>query len=283
MGQNVKIVTDSTLDLTGEEINELNISVVPLTVTMQGQSYLDGVDITSKQFSAFLNENEEIPQSSQPSVGQFLKVYDEAGQDGSKVLSIHMSSGMSGTYASAVQAAELTETDVQVIDSGFISVALGFQVREAAQLANSGENRENIVARLNHIKENTSLYIMVDTLDYLVKGGRIGRGRAFLGSLMKIKPIASLDDGVYTPASKVRTHMQMIKFMKNKFQEEAAGKTVKGIGIAQVDAEPLAEQLKSAIADISGFEDISIVETTPIVSTHTGPGALALMYYFDND
>ncbi|GEL08413.1 DegV family protein [Salisediminibacterium halotolerans] len=283
MGQNVKIVTDSTLDLTGEEINELNISVVPLTVTMQGQSYLDGVDITSKQFSAFLNENEEIPQSSQPSVGQFLEVYDEAGQDGSKVLSIHMSSGMSGTHASAVQAAELTETDVQVIDSGFISVALGFQVREAAQLANSGENRENIVARLNHIKENTSLYIMVDTLDYLVKGGRIGRGRAFLGSLMKIKPIASLDDGVYTPASKVRTHMQMIKFMKNKFQEEAAGKTVKGIGIAQVDAEPLAEQLKSAIADISGFEDISIVETTPIVSTHTGPGALALMYYFDND
>lgn len=283
MGQNVKIVTDSTLDLQKDEIKQLNITVVPLSVTMQGKSYLDGVDITSEEFSKFLTENDEIPQSSQPAVGEFAKVYDEAGKDGSKVLSIHMSSGMSGTYASAVQASELTETDVKVIDSGFISVALGFQVREAAQLANAGESREMIIERINHVKERTSLYIMVDTLDYLVKGGRIGRGRAFLGSLMKIKPIASLDDGVYTPASKVRTHMQMIKFMKNKFQEEAAGKTVKGIGIAQADAKALAEQLKTTIAEISGFDEISIVETTPIISTHTGPGALALMYYFDEE
>ncbi|WP_416149785.1 DegV family protein [Salipaludibacillus sp. HK11] len=281
MGKNVKIVTDSTLDLSTEEVDKLGVTVVPLSVTINGKSYLDGVDITSSEFIKLLVESEETPQSSQPSAGSFVEVYDELGKDGSSVLSIHMTNGMSGTYASAKTASDMTESDVTVVDSKFISVALGFQVREAAKMANEGKGLKEILDRLEIVRKNTSLYIMVDTLEYLVKGGRIGRGSAFLGSLLKIKPIASLDDGVYTPAKKVRTHLQMIKFMKNQFEEEAAGKIVKGIGIAQIDALELANQVKDAMKDISGFEDVSIIETTPIVSTHTGPGALALMYYFD--
>ena len=283
MSHNVKIVTDSTLDLPKNEIEQLGITVVPLAVTIKGESYLDGIDITSEEFSRHLVESDDIPQSSQPSVGYFAEVYDELGEDGSNVLSIHMSSGISGTYASAVQATDMTETEVTVVDSGFVSVALGFQVKEAAKMAAEGESVAAIIERLNTVRKNTSLYIMVDTLDYLIKGGRIGRGRAFIGSLLKIKPIASLEDGVYTPTTKVRTHMQMIKFMKNKFQKEAAGRAAKGIGIAQVEAKELANQLKEAIHGVSAFDDIFIIETTPIVSTHTGPGALALMYYFEEN
>ncbi|WP_280768146.1 DegV family protein [Salipaludibacillus daqingensis] len=281
MDKQVKIVTDSTLDLSKEEIKDLGITIVPLSVTVDGNSYLDGVDITSSEFVKLLVNSKEVPQSSQPSTGSFLEVYDELGKDGSPVLSIHMTNGMSGTYASAKTASDMSDSDVTVIDSGFISVALGFQVREAVNLAREGKSVKEICDRLDKVRKNSSLYIMVDTLEYLVKGGRIGRGRAFLGSLLKIKPIASLEDGVYTPAAKVRTHLQMIKYMKNKFEEEASGKVVKGIGIAQVEAYDLANQVKKALKEVSGFEDISIIETTPIVSTHTGPGALALMYYFD--
>ncbi|PYZ94581.1 fatty acid-binding protein DegV [Salipaludibacillus keqinensis] len=281
MSKKVKIVTDSTLDLTKEEVEELGVTIVPLSVTVDGKSYLDGIDITSSEFSKLLVKSDEVPQSSQPSTGSFLEVYDELGKDGSSILSIHMSSGMSGTYMSAKTASDMTDSHVTVVDSKFISVALGFQVREAAILANEGKGIEEILERLDKTRKNSSLYIMVDTLDYLVKGGRIGRGKAFLGSLLKIKPIASLDDGVYTPATKVRTHVQMIKFMKNTFLEEAKGKTVKGIGIAQIEATELANQLKDTLSEVSGFDDISIIETTPIVSTHTGPGALALMYYFE--
>ncbi|MCR6106651.1 DegV family protein [Salipaludibacillus agaradhaerens] len=281
MSKKVKIVTDSTLDIPKEAIEELGITIVPLSVTVDGKSYLDGVDVTSSEFVKLLVNSKDIPQSSQPSAGSFLEVYDELGKDGSSIISIHMTSGMSGTVASARTAADMTEADVTVVDSQFISIALSFQVKEAARLANEGKNVEEIIERLNDVRKNSSLYIMVDTLEYLLKGGRIGRGRALVGSLLKIKPIASLEDGVYTPVTKVRTHLQMINFMKKKFQEEAAGKIVKGIGIAQVEAQDLARQVKEAIKEVSGFEDIAIIETTPIVSTHTGPGALALMYYFD--
>ncbi|SDY89500.1 EDD domain protein, DegV family [Evansella caseinilytica] len=281
MKTKVKIVTDSTVDLPLEEIERLGVTIVPLTVTVEGKSFIDGVDITPSEFVELLVNTEEIPLSSQPSAGTFLEVYNQLGADGSAVLSIHMTSGMSGTYMSAKAAADMSEADVTVVDSRFISSALSFQVKEASEMAASGATVEEIIHRLEKIKKNTSLYIMVDTLEYLVKGGRIGRGKALVGSLLKIKPLASLQDGVYTPVAKVRTYMQMIKHFTKKFEEETAGKLVKGIGIAQVEARELANQLKEAIREVTDFKDITIVDTTPIISTHTGPGALALMYYTD--
>lgn len=279
----VRIVTDSTLDLSKQEIEELGVTIVPLTVTIDGRSYKDGVDITSSEFATMLVKAKDIPQSSQPATGDFLSVYSELSDQGYEILSIHMTSGMSGTYQSAQTAAGMTDAAVTVIDSGFISVALGFQVREAVKMANEGKSADEIVNRLQKVKDNTLLYLMVDTLEYLLKGGRIGRGRALVGSLLKIKPVASLDDGVYTPVTKVRTYTQLIKFFKETYQKEAQGKVIKGIGIAHIEAVQLAQQVKDALFEVSEFEDISIIETTPIVSTHTGPGALALMYYFDDE
>ncbi|WP_096188700.1 DegV family protein [Evansella halocellulosilytica] len=282
MSKQVKVVTDSTLDLSKEEIKELGVTVVPLSVTIDGQSYIDGIDITSKQFIKKLIESDNIPQSSQPSVGSFLDTYNELGNDGSSIISIHMTSGMSGTYQSAKTAADMSDSDVTVIDSNFISVALGFQVKEAAMMAANGKTVNEIVDRLEEVRRNTSLYIMVDTLEYLMKGGRIGKGKALVGSLLKIKPIAALQDGVYTPISKVRTYVQMIKLFKKKLEEDTVGKVVRGIGIAQVEAKELAAELRDQLIDLTDFDDISIIETTPIISTHTGPGAIALMYYTDD-
>ncbi|CAM3724669.1 DegV family protein [Alkalicoccus chagannorensis] len=283
MSGQVQIVTDSTLDLDEELISRYGIHVVPLSVTVDGVSYKDGVDVSRKEYLTMLTSAEELPKSSQPSPGDFQEVYDNLYHQGhSSIVSIHMSSGMSGTYTSAEQAAALTEAEVSVIDSAYISTALGFQVLEAAVMAADGRSPDEIIDRLERVRSSTSLYIMVDTLEYLLKGGRIGRGRALVGSLLKIKPIASLEDGVYTPVTKARTHAQVLKQLQQLFEKDTNGKTVKGAGIAHAGALELSGKLKEKLAPASGAE-ISIIDTTPIISTHTGPGAVALMFYTEPD
>lgn len=276
---NVKIVTDSTVDIDQSIIDELDIKIVPLSITIDGKSYIDRFGIKPDEFMDKMKDSKELPKSSQPAVGTFVETYEELGSDGSRILSIHMTGGMSGTVTSAESASNISEADVTVVDSRFISFALSFQVVEAAKMAKEGKSVEEILKRLDAVRANTDLFIMVDTLDNLVKGGRIGRGKAMIGSLLSIKPIASLADGVYTPVNKVRSHSQVIKFYTKQFKEDIAGKTVKRVGIAHAGCLKLAETLKASLQEASGFQDVEIAYTTPVISTHTGPGALALMYF----
>ncbi|KFZ42902.1 DegV family protein [Anoxybacillus flavithermus] len=275
----VKIVTDSTVDLPKEKIEAWDIRVVPLSISIDGQTYLDGVDLTPQQFIEKMKQANELPKSSQPSAGQFLQVYDELGEAGYDVISIHMTGGMSGTVRSAESAAAMTKANVTVVDSRFISLALGFQVLEAAKMAAEGKTVAEIVSRLDAIRANTHLFVVVDTLENLVKGGRIGRGKAMIGSLLNIKPIASLEDGVYTPVTKVRSQSQIVKYLTNQFVEHTKEKTIRAVGIAHADALDLSERLKQSIAEATGWTQTDIVYTTPIISTHTGPGAIGFMYY----
>ena len=275
----VKIVTDSTVDIDRALLEDLDVEVVPLSITIDGTSYLDRVDISATEFMKKMSESKDLPKSSQPAVGDFVEVYNRLGADGSKIISIHMTGGMSGTVGSAESAAKISESDVTVVDSRFISFALSFQVIEAAKMAKDSKSVEEIIARLDVIRANTELFIVVDTLDNLVKGGRIGRGKALIGSLLNIKPIASLEDGVYTPVTKVRSHSQLVKFLTKRFAEDTAGKTIKAVGISQANAIKLATTLKESLMEASGYQDVGIAETTPVIATHTGPGAIALMYY----
>jgi len=275
----VKIVTDSTIDLDKELLDEYEIIVVPLSITIDSTNYLDGVDVTPEVFIEMMSQSKELPKSSQPPVGEFLKVYDELGKDGSTIISIHMSKGLSGTVQSAETAAQMSSADVTVMDSMFISKALGFQVIESAKMAKNGSSKEEILKKIDEIRQNTLLYISVDTLDNLVKGGRIGRGKALIGSLLNIKPIAKLQEGVYTPVGKVRSHSQAVKFLAKQFAEDIKGKTVKAVGIAHADAFDFANNLKKAVIDIYPNITVDISFTTPIISTHTGKGAIGFMYY----
>ena len=275
----VKIVTDSTVDIEQSILSRLQIEVVPLTITIDKESYEDRIDISPSEFMQKMATSEELPKSSQPSVGKFVDVYNRLGEDGSSIISIHMTGGMSGTVASAETAANISEADVTVIDSRFISFALSFQVVEAAQMALDGKSKEEIINQIEKIRNKTQLFITVDTLDNLVKGGRIGRGKALIGSLLNIKPIASLDDGVYTPVTKVRSHSQIVKFLTKRFVEDTTGKVIKGVGIAHASALPLAESIKESIIKATGFSQIDIAHTTPIIATHTGAGAIGFMYY----
>jgi DegV family protein with EDD domain len=277
----IKIVTDSTMDMTIEQADQLGVVVVPLSVTIKGETYLDRVEIQPAEFMETMKSLEELPKSSQPSAGTFLEVYDRLGEEGYEVISIHMTGKMSGTVRSAESAAQMTNTKVTVVDSKFISMALQFQVQEAAEMAKQGKSVEEILDRLDHVREHTKLYIMIDTLENMVKGGRIGKGKAFIGSLLNIKPIASLEGAEYNPVAKVRSHSQVVKWLARQFAEDVKGKTIKRVGIVHAEAHELATKLKNSLIELTGYNSISVDYTGPTISTHTGPGTIALMYYYE--
>ena len=275
----IKIVTDSTIDLPKQIIEENSITVVPLSITIDGKTYVDGIDISPKEFITEMQKSENLPKSSQPPVGEFLEVYNKLTEDGSEVLSIHMTAQMSGTVQSAQTAARMADGKVTVINSKYISNALAFQVLEAAKMARQGKKIDEILERIDYIRENTRLFVVVDTLENLVKGGRIGKGKAMLSSLLNIKPIASLDTGEYTPVAKVRSQGQIVKYLVKQLVMDTEGKILKGIGITHANAMELAMKLKEAIINELGPVEVPIYDTTPIISTHTGIGAIGFMYY----
>ncbi|MBS4209839.1 DegV family protein [Bacillus sp. FJAT-50079] len=275
------IVTDSTCDLTEEEIAQLDIHVVPLSIIIDGKTYIDRVDISPEAFIEKMEQADELPKSSQPAVGEFLKLFDELGRDGSEVLSIHMSGKLSGTVDAARTAAQMSNTNVTIIDSFFTSKALGFQVRKAAQLSLLGKSLKEITVELERIRTETKLYIVVDTLENLLKGGRIGKGKALLGSLLHIKPIAKLEDGELSPAARVRNHSQAIKYLMKQLLQDIEGKTIRRIELAHADGYELALKMKAKIEELTGFDKIDIHYTTPVIATHAGRGAVGFMYYAD--
>ena len=175
----------------------------------------------------------------------------------------------------------MANTKVTVIDSKFVSKALSFQVIEAAEMAKQGKSSVEIVNRLEIVRNHTKLYVMVDTLENLVKGGRIGKGKAFIGSLMNIKPIASLEGAEYHPIAKVRSYSQVVKYLVNQFVEDVRGNTIRRVGIAHAEAQELAVKIKEKIIETTGFSDIEIDYTNSTVCTHAGAGAIALMYFFE--
>ncbi|PLS16256.1 fatty acid-binding protein DegV [Bacillus sp. M6-12] len=275
----VKIVTDSTVDMSEEELGKYGITMVPLSITIDGETFLDKVEISPENFLGRMKNANELPKSSQPPAGKFVEVYEELAKDGSEIISIHMTGGMSGTVRSAESAASMTDAKVTVFDSKFISRALSFQVIEAAKMAASGKSSAEIVEKLVEIRRNSSLYIVIDTLENLIKGGRIGKAAGFIGSLLNIKPIARLEDGVLNQSSKARSQSQVVKQLVKEFMDDTKGKEILGVGIAHANGPELADKLKEAIMENSGFQKVDVVYTTPVVSTHAGPGAVGFMYY----
>ena len=276
----IHIVTDSTCDLTDAEIKQHGIHMVPLSVQIDDTTYTDRVNLQPDTFIELMKKAENLPKSSQPAPGVFKELFDELGKDGSQVISIHMTGSMSGTYQSASQAAQMSDSDVTVIDSRYIAFGLAFQLREAIRLRDAGASVEEIVAGVNKVRENTRLFVILDTLENMVKGGRIGKGKAVVSSLLNIKPIGHLDIGEVTICAKPRSYKQVIKFLISEFEKDTKGKVVKSVGISHANAmdtlvNPLIEQLRG----IGYNDDVEIAYTSPVISTHTGEGAIGFMYY----
>ncbi|MFO7316586.1 MAG: DegV family protein [Bacilli bacterium] len=275
----IHIVTDSSCDISMEEAARKNIHIVPLSLHIDGKTYVDGVDISPEPFLDMMDQAKELPKSSQPAPGRFQEVYEQLGNVGDEIISIHVAGKLSGTLQSARQGAEMANANVTVFDSRFISTAMAIQVREAARLRDAGASVNEIIKRLELVRANTKMYIYLETLKNLLKGGRIGKGRALLGSLLNIKPIAVLEEGEYLPVSKMRSYGQVVKYMYKEFTKHTSGKTVKAVSISHAGGmDNVGTPLKHLIEQ-SGFDNIEVTFTSPIISTHAGRGAIALVFF----
>lgn len=272
----VRIVTDSTADLPPETARELNVSVVPLSVIFGDEELLEGIDISTELFYERLVRSKELPTTSAPSVGQFVKVYEEALKEADEIVSIHISSKLSATHNNAAQAArQLSDTgaQIEVVDSGLVSLGLGMLVRAAARAAQEGHGIEEIRKLVQEMIPRVHILVALDTVEYLRRGGRIGRARAFLGSMLKVKPILSIRDGEVAPEERVRTkkaaHERLI-------QIATSYPRVVEFAIAYSTNAHDAEELRRKLAEAEPGAEIHMSKVGPVIGVHGGPGVLGV-------
>ncbi|MFD1428836.1 DegV family protein [Lacticaseibacillus mingshuiensis] len=275
----IKLVTDSSIQLTPEEIETWDITVVPLTIMIDSTVYVDGETITRDEFMDKMAAASALPKTSQPPIGTFLDVYDKLTEDGSEVLSVHMLEAISGTVNSARQAAEICKGNVTVIDSTFTDRALAFQVLAAARLIKDGKTMPDILKAMATIRDHTTLVLGVSTLDNLVKGGRISRVSGMLSSLLNIKVILQVADGELNALQKGRGTKTLVKFVDSVADKLKTMTDVKAIGVSYAGGKAMAEEIAAKLRAAVPYVETMLRPTDPVIATHTGDGAFAIMYY----
>jgi DegV family protein with EDD domain len=276
----IKIVTDSGSGITPETAQQYGILVVPLYVHFGTETFRDGVDIQLPEFLSRLQSFPQLPTTSQPSAGDFLEVYKSLTADGSEVISIHLSAKLSGTVASACAAQEmLPEARIHVVDSKFITASQAMMVMEAARMAAAGQSTEAILARLDQFIAGSHLYFVVDTLEYLQKGGRIGKAAALLGTALQMKPILMLQDGIVEAKERIRTKSKAVLRLRELAVEETAGRKCRYLGILHAAALEEARQLGDELVSQLMPAETIMDEVGPVIATHTGPGVVGVAFY----
>jgi DegV family protein with EDD domain len=273
----VQVVTDSTADLPPAIVQELGITVVPLQVIFGKETFRDGVDLTSEEFFRRLAESSDLPSTSQPSVGEFLQTYENLADQKCRILSIHLSSGFSGTLDAARQAAAtLTERcHIEFIDSGVVSMALGLAVIAAARAAREGSDVDKCAEAARSVLRRERIAVGLDTLEYLRRGGRIGRAQAFLGGLLRLKPILTLRDGQTFPLTRVRTRPKMLAGVLRLCLEPGGEVQEAAVMHATTpeDARSLADELEGRHPGVP----VRIGRFGPALGVHGGPGMVGLV------
>ena len=273
------IVTDSTADLTEQEIQDFNIHVVPLNITIQEEHYLDGETITKEEFKNKMIASSELPMTAQPSIGRFVELYDELGKDGSEIISIHLMNSISGTVNAARQAADITESTVTVVDSDFTSRSMGIIVREAAQAAKEGKSAEEVLAVIESTRQRTKLYLTVLNLDNLIKGGRISRVMGAFSNLLNIKLFLEVINGKIEIVQKGRGLKSLQKKYDEVFEEmKACPNGIQEIGIMHAGLNEFNQAQIDTLRELFPDAKLKIVMTSPIIMSHTGVDAMAVTY-----
>lgn len=257
-------------------MEKLDIHVIPLTVTIDGQAYEEEVDLTSADFYNKVRGEGPLPKTSQPPVGKFVELFESLKTDHDAIISIHLSSGISGTYAGAGQAGEMVEgIDVHTFDSEISCYIQGFYVIRAAQRAKEGASPDEIMAELTEMKKTTRAYFMVDDLAHLQRGGRLSSAQALIGGLLQVKPILHFHDKVIVPFEKIRTRKKAMKRIADMLAEDAEKLPLDAAIIhanqpkeAEIWLAELSERLPDVHFTISHFG--------PVIGTHLGEGSMGL-------
>jgi DegV family protein with EDD domain len=279
--ENTAIVLDSTADYPDAQDRFPNWRIVPLYVRFGAESYRDYVDIEPAEFYARLRTAEELPTTSQPTPADFAAAYEElAGFE--RVLSLILSSKLSGTFQSAGTAAAATDGRVRVIDTGTASAAitmLGLAIQRRLERRTTDDEVDELVERF---RRESGLIFTLDTLEYLARGGRIGRAAGWAGQLLQIKPILTLAEGEVVPLKRVRGNRKAIQEFRNAFETGTRDEPGLRVGIAHADAPERMEAVKKLVHDVRPAAEIDVATTLgPVLGTHAGPGTVGLFWLQD--
>jgi DegV family protein with EDD domain len=278
----IAIITDSTANLPADFVEKYGIEVAPLNVIFGEEVYLDGVDLSPEEFYTRLPESSVLPTTSQVTVGVYKKMFERLHGAGREILVITLSSKLSGTMDSAVQArAMVPGAVIEIVDSLATSVQLGLIVLEAARAAEGGGSLADCIQAVEAAREKSRIYFAVDTLEYLHRGGRIGGAKRLLGTVLNIKPILTLAEGSVSPQEQARTRRKSMARLAGLTAAFAAGggnpRVAVGHASAPEDAEKLLALFQEQVPGSIGF----ITELSPVIGTHTGPGTLAISAMID--
>ena len=271
----VKIVTDSTSDLTPEIAGELGITVVPLYVHFGTEAYRDGIDLTTKDFYRKLVQSKTSPTTAAPAPGTFAKVYDRLAQETDEILAIFISSKLSATYEAAVEGKELRKSEprLEIIDSLWVTMGLGLIVISAAKAAQAGASLDEVINVAHSSMRRVDFRMAFDTLEYLRRGGRIGTAQAFLGSMLKVNPILTIEDGYTEAVARTRSRTKAIDYLYDFAMSFAH---IEEMAIEDATTPDEAEMLVERLSTKFPRERIYRTRVSPVVGTHVGPHVLAV-------
>ncbi|MDK2821765.1 MAG: fatty acid kinase fatty acid binding subunit [Clostridia bacterium] len=278
----IRLVTDSTADLPQELVERYGITVVPLKVNFGEETYRDGIDMPGEEFYERLRNASALPTTSQPSPAEFVEAYNPLAEEGAEILSIHISSALSGTVQSAKLAASMLKyPDIEVVDSYGVSVYLGAMVLEAARAIEKGYSKEEILKLWQSFHSRQRLYFTVDSLEHLQKGGRIGKATAFLGTLLNIKPLLMIKDGGVFPYEKVRGRKKAFKRMVEAARKEFGDGTPLHIFAVHGDVPEYLTELRQLIVENLNCTELLTSRVGPVVGTHAGPSVCGFICWRD--
>lgn len=275
----VKILTDSSVQLTPEEIEKYDIGVVPLTISIDEKTYTDGVDITREEFVREMDASKDLPKTSQPSIGTFMSVIDKIPADYTDILSLNMTPAISGTINAARQVADMTDRHMEVFNTEFTDRAQGFQVIKAAKLAQEGKSLDEIKEAIETVRKNTRLYMGVTSIENILRGGRLSKFAGTLSTLLNINLVLVVKNDSLDVVKRGRGRKTIEKYMDNVIAEIKSLENIKAIGISYVDKLDYVNELKEKLAEIVPNVPLLIRVTSPVIATHAGSGAFAIEFY----
>lgn len=279
----IVVITDSSAYIPESALTGLTIKVIPLWLLWGDESFRDGVDIQPSTFYPRLRESKMLPTSSQPTVPEFVDFYQEVAKDADAIVSVLVSTKMSGTILNAQTAVEkLPDLDIRIVDSYNCSMGLGHVVLAAARAAAEGKSVEEVVAAAEQMREKINFIFVVDTLEYLHKGGRIGGAKRLMGTALRVKPLLEFRGGQIEPLEQIRTKKKAYARILEIASERLNGKPMAEATIVDIDNPTDGDAVAQMVADHFNPKTIHRSKVSPVVGTHTGPGTIGFAFYADD-
>lgn len=277
--QGVAVVTDGACSLTPAMGKEYGLHIVPAYVKFNGQTYQSGVNLDTTEFYRLLRSNKKLPTTARPTAQDFVDLYTKLAEEANEIVTVVSSHHMSATLQSALMAKERFKTiPVYVNDSESVSLGLGMVAIAAARAAAQGQGARQVIQLVERIKQSMNVMFIVETLEYLQKGGRIGGGTAFLGTALSIKPILHVEAGRIEPLERLRTRKRAVARLL-ELVEGKVGKSEAHFAVLHCDADEQARELGEQVKVKFNCAELMIAEAGPVIGTHAGPGTLGLSFY----